>query len=99
MMQGELPGPVRPCVEQRPIPLFGLTTRVGEHDRTFRVIECVGHRLRHASAEVTSPRKALDLGGEQRVDSDLLRRFTLYDLRPRVWVGTKQRGQRLPEIA
>ena len=68
VMQRDQPGPVRPQFQQRAIPDLRLRARVGEDERTARLLDFIGDRADLPHAEMAAPRKALDRVGDQRID-------------------------------
>ena len=74
VMEGDLPGPVGPSVEDRLVPDLRLRAGVGEDERRPPLVDRGDHLRQQLEPEVPGPGEALDGLRDQRVDADLLGR-------------------------
>jgi hypothetical protein len=72
MVERNQTGPIGPRFEDVLVPQLGLRAGVGEHQRRVVGLDFVDHGQQHLDAEMAAPRKARDIGGNERVDPDLL---------------------------
>ena len=73
VVDGDLPRPVRPRVQQRLVPLLGLRAHVDEHQRgAGRLLQRAHHRRQHGQAQVAGPGEALGPLGQQGVHHQAL---------------------------
>ena len=78
VVQRDHAGPVRPRLQQRLVPKFGLRAGIGKHQRGAAFVDFRDYLRQQAHAQVAGPRKAVHLRRQQRVDEQFFWHFSLH---------------------